>query len=161
MFYFENLDELHTASDHFIHWLCLQRDLDDYRFKVFLFNLSACGLSQKKLTTLDIAANRIKKIENINHLTELQEFWVSVLFQADKDGKCDRFSHSDGVSEDSNRSLFQGNKFLWFSSFSYSRVNTLFVWLKILGLWFTGLSYKIKFHWGSWFQGTKELRFPS
>lgn len=26
---------------------------------------------------LDIAANRIKKIENISHLTELQEFWVS------------------------------------------------------------------------------------
>lgn len=32
--------------------------------------------TQKKLTTLDIAANRVKKIENINHLTELQEFWV-------------------------------------------------------------------------------------
>lgn len=31
---------------------------------------------QKKLTTLDIAANRIKRIENIGHLTELQEFWV-------------------------------------------------------------------------------------
>lgn len=27
---------------------------------------------------LDIAANRIKKIENITHLTELQEFWVSL-----------------------------------------------------------------------------------
>lgn len=27
---------------------------------------------------LDIAANRIKKIENISHLTELQEFWVSL-----------------------------------------------------------------------------------
>jgi len=26
---------------------------------------------------LDIASNRIKKIENISHLTELQEFWVS------------------------------------------------------------------------------------
>lgn len=26
---------------------------------------------------LDIACNRIKKIENISHLTELQEFWVS------------------------------------------------------------------------------------
>lgn len=33
--------------------------------------------AQKKLTTLDIAANRIKRIENISHLTELQEFWVS------------------------------------------------------------------------------------
>lgn len=26
---------------------------------------------------LDIASNRIKKIENVSHLTELQEFWVS------------------------------------------------------------------------------------
>lgn len=34
--------------------------------------------SQKKLTTLDIAANRVKKIENISHLTELQEFWVCI-----------------------------------------------------------------------------------
>lgn len=33
--------------------------------------------AQKKLTTLDIAANRIKRIENISHLTDLQEFWVS------------------------------------------------------------------------------------
>lgn len=38
--------------------------------------------SQKKLTTLDIAANRIKKIENISHLTELQEFWVCNIYQA-------------------------------------------------------------------------------
>lgn len=37
--------------------------------------------SQKKLTTLDIAANRIKKIENISHLTELQEFWVGIICQ--------------------------------------------------------------------------------
>lgn len=41
----------------------------------------ACGSCppwclQKKLTTLDIAANRIRRIENIGHLTELQEFWV-------------------------------------------------------------------------------------
>jgi hypothetical protein len=28
---------------------------------------------------LDIASNRIKKIENISHLTELQEFWVSFI----------------------------------------------------------------------------------
>lgn len=34
---------------------------------------------QKKLTTLDIAANRVKKIENISHLTELQEFWVQIV----------------------------------------------------------------------------------
>lgn len=35
-------------------------------------------LFQNKLTMLDIASNRIKKIENVSHLTELQEFWVSV-----------------------------------------------------------------------------------
>lgn len=34
-------------------------------------------LVQNKLTMLDIASNRIKKIENVSHLTELQEFWVS------------------------------------------------------------------------------------
>uniref|UniRef100_A0A672QY31 Protein phosphatase 1 regulatory subunit 7 n=1 Tax=Sinocyclocheilus grahami TaxID=75366 RepID=A0A672QY31_SINGR len=33
--------------------------------------------NSKKLTTLDIAANRIKKIENISHLTELKEFWMN------------------------------------------------------------------------------------
>jgi Leucine-rich repeat (LRR) protein len=37
------------------------------------------GHIQKKLTTLDIAANRVKKIENISHLTDLQEFWVRYL----------------------------------------------------------------------------------
>lgn len=41
-----------------------------------LMKSSVSLLSQKKLTTLDIAANRIKKIENISHLTDLQEFWV-------------------------------------------------------------------------------------
>lgn len=30
---------------------------------------------------LDIASNRIKKIENISHLTELQEFWVSLIHE--------------------------------------------------------------------------------
>lgn len=39
---------------------------------------------QKKLTTLDIAANRVKKIENISHLTELQEFWVWIVFWLSK-----------------------------------------------------------------------------
>lgn len=32
-----------------------------------------------KLQTLDMAVNRIKKIENISHLTEIEEFWVSLL----------------------------------------------------------------------------------
>lgn len=44
--------------------------------------VSVSNALQKKLTTLDIAANRIKKIENISHLTELQEFWVRI-----KDGR--------------------------------------------------------------------------
>lgn len=30
-----------------------------------------------KLQTLDMAVNKIKKIENISHLTDLEEFWVS------------------------------------------------------------------------------------
>lgn len=33
--------------------------------------------NNNKLTMLDIASNRIKKIENISHLTELQEFWMN------------------------------------------------------------------------------------
>nr|XP_045367555.1 protein phosphatase 1 regulatory subunit 7 [Camelus bactrianus] len=33
--------------------------------------------SPNKLTMLDIASNRIKKIENVSHLTELQEFWMN------------------------------------------------------------------------------------
>lgn len=40
---------------------------------------TVCLPSQKKLTTLDIAANRIKKIENVSHLTDLQEFWVRTI----------------------------------------------------------------------------------
>jgi protein phosphatase 1 regulatory subunit 7 len=31
---------------------------------------------QVKLTTLDIGNNEIEEIENISHLSELQEFWV-------------------------------------------------------------------------------------
>lgn len=30
-----------------------------------------------RLQTLDMAVNKIKKIENVSHLTELEEFWVS------------------------------------------------------------------------------------
>lgn len=48
-----------------------------------------CSPSQKKLTTLDIAANRVKKIENISHLTELQEFWVWILCEVET--KCFTF----------------------------------------------------------------------
>lgn len=34
------------------------------------------ALLQVKLDTLDIAGNKIRKIENVAHLSELQEFWV-------------------------------------------------------------------------------------
>lgn len=50
---------------------CTQRGMPE---QVCFVNTFCC--SQKKLTTLDIAANRIKRIENISHLTDLQEFWV-------------------------------------------------------------------------------------
>lgn len=33
-----------------------------------------------KLETIDLAKNQIKKIENVGHLTELEEFWVSHFF---------------------------------------------------------------------------------
>jgi hypothetical protein len=32
---------------------------------------------QVKLTTLDVGNNEIEEIENISHLTALEEFWVS------------------------------------------------------------------------------------
>lgn len=31
-----------------------------------------------KLQTLDLACNRIDKIQNISHLSKLEEFWVSL-----------------------------------------------------------------------------------
>lgn len=45
----------------------------------YVYKFVSVFSTQKKLTTLDIAANRIKRIENISHLTELQEFWVRVM----------------------------------------------------------------------------------
>jgi len=33
---------------------------------------------QVNLTTLDVASNRIKVVENISHLIKLEEFWVCV-----------------------------------------------------------------------------------
>ena len=35
-----------------------------------------CLLSKVNLNTLDVAGNRIRKIENISHLQHLEEFWV-------------------------------------------------------------------------------------
>ena len=31
---------------------------------------------QTALTTLDVGSNRIKRIENVGHLANLEEFWV-------------------------------------------------------------------------------------
>lgn len=33
--------------------------------------------SNTQLETLDLAKNRIKKIENVNHLKNMQEFWIN------------------------------------------------------------------------------------
>lgn len=38
--------------------------------------IEADPVSQLKLKTLDIGNNTIEEIENISHLTELEEFWV-------------------------------------------------------------------------------------
>ena len=35
---------------------------------------------QLNLTTLDLASNRITKIENVSHLVKLEEFWVMMCF---------------------------------------------------------------------------------
>ena len=32
---------------------------------------------QTKLTTLDVAGNRIKRLQNLSHLVLMEEFWVS------------------------------------------------------------------------------------
>ena len=51
---------------------------------------------QVKLQTLDVAGNKIKKIENLSHLSELEEFWVkkhlTVVLKAIKSDVCDKFS---------------------------------------------------------------------
>ncbi len=36
-------------------------------------------IAQVKLTTLDVGNNMIEKIENVTHLVNLVEFWVSFL----------------------------------------------------------------------------------
>jgi hypothetical protein len=41
-------------------------------------------ICQTKLKTLDVGHNMIEEIENISHLSELEEFWVSTIHcQAD------------------------------------------------------------------------------
>lgn len=70
--WFLDWDEICSPSDHFYFVYSIYSE-------TLMFNLSGSVLFQKKLTTLDIAANRIKKIENISHLTELKEFWVSLV----------------------------------------------------------------------------------
>ena len=39
-------------------------------------------LFQVNLTTLDLAGNRIKRIENVKHLTKIEEFWVSYVIDS-------------------------------------------------------------------------------
>lgn len=41
------------------------------------FTLRCFAKSQVKLRTLDVGNNEIEEIENISHLSELEEFWVS------------------------------------------------------------------------------------
>ena len=52
------------------------------KFAAFYLSLLALfGFSfQKKLSTFDVGANLIETIENIEHLKELTEFWVSLKF---------------------------------------------------------------------------------
>jgi protein phosphatase 1 regulatory subunit 7 len=33
-----------------------------------------------ELTTLDLAGNRIRNLENVKHLAKLEEFWVNNIF---------------------------------------------------------------------------------
>ena len=51
-------------------WSCLE----DFCHFFFFLHL------QLKLTTLDVAVNRISRLENISHLVHLEEFWVSIVF---------------------------------------------------------------------------------
>jgi len=46
---------------------------------------------QVNLTTLDVASNRIKAVENISHLVKLEEFWVSVLCHLSASQTCRKF----------------------------------------------------------------------
>jgi len=47
---------------------------------IFTTELLSNVSSQIKLQTLDIAGNKILRIENVAHLEELEEFWVGLLF---------------------------------------------------------------------------------
>ncbi|KAG7272484.1 hypothetical protein CRUP_005956 [Coryphaenoides rupestris] len=68
----ENLDSLSSLQSLFLG----TNKITQLQHLEGLHNLTVLSI-QKKLTTLDIAANRVKKIENISHLTELQEFWMN------------------------------------------------------------------------------------
>jgi protein phosphatase 1 regulatory subunit 7 len=46
-----------------------------------LFAQCVNGLEQTKLRVLDVCANEIEHLENVSHLTELEEFWASLSYQ--------------------------------------------------------------------------------
>ena len=45
-------------------------------FHSAFYNLHS-PIPQVNLVTLDLAQNRIKRIENVSHLVKMEEFWVS------------------------------------------------------------------------------------
>ena len=55
--------------------------LNDFIPRYRLNEHFACPHFQTSLTTLDLAANRIAKLENVGHLTLLEEFWVCFAFE--------------------------------------------------------------------------------
>lgn len=51
-----------------------------------VFLIRSVLISQVKLRTLDIGNNQIEEIEGVSHLTQLEEFWVSVMLACDTVG---------------------------------------------------------------------------
>lgn len=51
-------------------------------FRLMLMTWSVC-YEQTKLRVLDLGANKISKLENVSHLSELEEFWVRPHFAYD------------------------------------------------------------------------------
>ena len=61
---------LHTAFTHssFPHSL----------YSIPLFSILSFPHSQVNLKTLDLANNRIKRVQNVSHLLQLEDFWVHI-----------------------------------------------------------------------------------
>lgn len=60
------------------NYVLCEIDLCIYKYTIAL---SVC--TQVNLSTLDLANNQIKKMENISHLVKLEEFWVKILLSDD------------------------------------------------------------------------------